>query len=196
MADEREQELTHPIILEIMPEDPRDVDPVAIGEVGRGILDEVKRDGMRVEPVYTGVRGGHELLFEILNSAQAVGQVVWADINAQGNTIGIVSGLVTILQAASSVVKSAFHARERHEEKQAKIAGGMATKGEEQHPIKILLTVDGATIPVEVSNFEDAKAMLQLAREFHAKYPNVHATEQSEVKVRAVVPKKAQRGRR
>ncbi len=197
MAEESKQETAHPIILEIMAEDPRDSDPVAIGEVGREILDEVKQDGTRVEPVYTGQRGGQELLFELIKYGQAAGQVVWADIYAQGNTIGIVSGLVTIFQASSSVVKSVFHAREKHEAKQAKLAAATATPPvQEQHPIKVILTIDGAAIPVEVGNFQDAKAILELAQEFHAKHPNVNATPQSEVKVQAVVPKKVRRKRR
>ena len=198
MVDESKQELQHPIILEILAEDPHDSDPVALGEVGRGILAEMKQDGIRVEPVYTGQRGGgHELLFEILNYVQTTGQVVWADIYAQGNTLGVISSIVTILGAVSPSVKRIFHAREKHEEKQAKLAAATSTPpAQEQHPIKIILTIDGAAIPVEVTNFQDAKAILELAQQFHAQHPNVNATPQSEVKIQTVVPKKARRGRR
>ncbi len=197
MADESKQELQHPIILEILAEDPHDADPVAIGEVGREILNEVKQDNIKIESVYTGQRGGPGLLFEVFNQVQAAGQVVWADIYAQGNTLGVISSIVTILGAASPVVKRVSQALAKHNAKQAKLAAATSTTpAQEQHPIRILLTIDGAAIPVEVSNFQDAKAMLELAQEFHAKYPNVNATPQSEVKIQTVVPKKERRKRR
>ena len=194
MAEESKQELLRPIILEIVAEDERDADPVAIGEVGRGILDEVKQDGFTVEPVYTGQRGGVELLFEIFNYVQTTAQMVGTDIYAQRDVIGVVASLLTIFDITRPLAMQVFHAREKHEAKQAVIAATPPTQ--EQHPVKISIVIDGAPITVEATNFKDAEAMLELAKEFYAKHPNVNATPQSQVKIQASVPKKARRGRR
>ncbi len=193
MAEESKQEPQRPIILEIVAEDQHDVDPVAIGEVGRGILDEVKQDGFAVEPVYTGQRGGLELLFEVFNAAQTMGQVVWADVYAQRDTIGVISSLVTIFGAASPVVKKVFQAREKHEAKQAMLA---AMPPAQEHTVKISIAIDDKSITVENADIKDADAILELAKKFHAAYPNVKATPQSQVKIQASVPKKPQRRRR
>ncbi len=185
MAEESKHEPARPVILEIVAEDERDVDPVAIGEVGRGILDEVKQDGFTVEPVYTGQRGGLELLFEIVNAAQSTGQMIYA----QRDAIGVVNNLFGIFGGVSSVVMLVFNARKKHEAKQAVVA-------QEQHPVKISIVIDGAPITVEAANFKDAETMLELAKKFHSVHPSVNATPQSQVKIQASVPKKARRGRR
>ncbi len=183
------QEPARPIILEIVAEDEHDADPVTIGEVGRGILDEVKQDGFTVEPVYTGQRGGVELLFEIFNYVQTTAQMVGTDIYAQRDVIGVVASLLTIFDITRPLAMQVFHAREKHEAKQMVVA-------QEQHPVKISIVIDGAPITVEAANFKDAEAMLELAKEFYAKHPNVNATPQSQVKIQAAVTKKARRGRR
>ncbi len=172
-----EQEPAHPIILEIVAEDERAADPVAIGEVGRGILDEVKQNGFRVEPVYTGQRGGVELLFEIFNYVQTTAQMVGTDIYAQRDVIGVVANLVTVFVGVSPLAMKIF-------------------KVQEKHPVKISVVIDGAPITVEAANFKDVETMLELAKEFYAKHPNVNATPQSQVKIQASVPKKVRRGRR
>ncbi|GAC1364945.1 MAG: hypothetical protein NVSMB38_45910 [Ktedonobacteraceae bacterium] len=56
--------------------------------------------------------------------------------------------------------------------------------------------IDGAPITIEAANFNDAEAMLELAQRFHVVHPTVNVTPQSQVKIRTVVPKKAQRRRR
>ena len=180
----------HPIILEIIAEDQHDADPVAIGEVGRGILDEVKQDGSTVEPVYTGQRGGLELLFEIYNYVQTTAQMVGTDIYAQRDMIGVVANLVTVFVGVSPLATKIFKAREKHEAKQAVVTR------EQLHPFKISVVIDGEPITVEADNFKDAEALLELAKKFHSAHPNVNATPQSQVKIQASVPKKARRGRR
>ncbi len=184
MVEERK-----PIILEIIAEDQHDMDPVAIGEVGRGILDEVKQDGFKVEPVYTGQRGGLDLLFEIFNYVQATTHAVGADIYAQRDVISEIAGLLTIFDLARPLAMKIFKAREKHEAKQAVVA-------QEQHPVKISMMIDGSPITIEAANFKDAEAMLELAKKFHSAHPNVNATSQSQIKIQASVPKKARRGRR
>ncbi len=184
MAEERK-----PIILEIIAEDNHDADPVAIGEVGRSILDEMKQDGFTVEPVYTGQRGGLELLFEIFNYVQTTAHTVGADIYAQRDVIGEIAGLLTILDIARPLAMRLFKAREKHEAKQAAIT-------QEQHPVKISLVIDGTPITIEAANFKDAEAMLELAKKFHSAHPDVNVTPQSRVKIQASVPKKVRHGRR
>ena len=189
MAEENKQEPPRPIILEIIAEDAHDADPVAIGEVGRGILDEVKQDGSTVEPIYTGQRGGLELLFEVFNYVQTTAQMVGTDIYAQRDMIGVVANLVTVFVGVSPLAMKIFKAREKHEAKQAIVA-------QEQHPVKISIVIDGEPITVEAANFQDAEALLELAKRFHSAHPNVNTTPQSQVKIQASVPKKARRGRR
>lgn len=190
MTMESKQERT--IMLEIVAEDSHDADPVAIGEVGRGILDEIKQDGVRVEPVYTGQRGGLELLFEVFNYAQTMAHTVGTDIYAQRDVIGEIANLVTVFVGVSPLAMKIFKAREKHEAKQAKATPPV----QEQHPVKMSLVIDGAPITIEAENFKDAEAMLELARTFHTAHPTVKATPRSEVKIQTVVPKKVQRRRR
>ncbi len=190
MAEENNQEQPHPIILEIMAEDPHDTDPVAIGEVGREILDEVKQDGVKVEPVYTGQRGGLELLFEVFNYVQTTAQMLGTDVYAQRDVIGEIANLVTVFVGVSPLASKLFKAREKHAAKQAMVAQ------EPQQPVKISVVIDGAPITVEATNFKDAEALLELAKKFHSAHPNVNVTSQSQVKIQASVPKKARRGRR
>ena len=190
MTDESKQELQPPIILEIIAEDPQDADPVAIGEVGRGILDEVKQEGFSVEPVYTGQRGGLELLFEIFNYVQTTAHTVGTDVYAQRDVIGEIANLVTVFVGVSPLAMKIFTAREKHATKQAIVAQ------EPQHSVKISIVIDGAPLTVEAANFKDAEALLELAKKFHSAHPNVNATSQSQVKIQASVPKKPRRGRR
>ncbi len=188
------QEQRRPIILEIVAEDERDVDPAAIGEVGREILDEVKRDGGTVEPVYTGQRGGPDLLFEIVNYVQTTAQMFGADVFAQRDVIGETASLLAIFEFARPLAMKIFNAREKHEAKQAVVT--TTPPVQEQHPVKISLVIDGEPITVEAANFKDAEAMLELAKKFHSAHPSVNATPQSQVKIQASVPKKPQRKRR
>ncbi len=165
----------HPIILEIVAEDERDSDPVAIGEVGREILDAVKRDGVTAKPVYTGQRGGLELLFELFNYAQSTAQMVGADVYAQRDAIGVVGNICTILGFVSPIAFSIFKTQ--------------------KHPVKLSIVIDGIPITVEAANLKDAEAMLERARQVAAAHPNIQVTPQSQVKVRVAVPKKPQRKR-
>ncbi len=103
-------------------------DPVAIGEVGRGILDEVKQNGFTVEPVYTGQRGGVELLFEILMLLKQRRRWFGTDIYAQRDAIGVVNNLFGILGDVSSVVMLVFYADEKHEAKHAVVAQEQASR--------------------------------------------------------------------
>lgn len=188
------QEQRRPIILEIVAEDEHDVDPAAIGEVGRGILDEVKRDGYAVEPVYTGQRGGPDLLFEIFTQLHNAAQVVGIDMFAQRDVVGEIANLITIFVGVSPLAMKIFKAREKHEAKQAVVTG--TPPAQEQHPVKISVMIDGEPITVEAANFQDAEALLELAKRFHSAHPKVNATPQSQVKIQASVPKKPQRRRR
>ena len=189
MTQQIGQELQHPIILEIIAEDPHDADPIAIGEVGREIIDEMKQDGFNVKPKYTGQRGGLEMLFEILLHVQNTAQAIGVDIY---NDRDVIANLTKILGYVSPVVMFALNARKKKMEKQATTT---QTSAQEQS-IKVNIVIDGASVPVEVSNLKDAEAVLELAKKLHSAHPKVNATPQSEVKVQAVVPKKERRGRR
>ena len=187
-------EQERPIILEIVAEDEHDVDPAAIGEVGRGILDEVKRDGYAVEPVYTGQRGGPDLLFEIFTQLHHAAQVVGTDVFAQRDVVGELANLMTIFVSVSPLAMKIFQAREKHEAKQAVITGTPPVQ--DQHPVKLSMVINEIPIRVEADNLKDAEAMFELAKKTALAHPNMHATPQSQVKLKVAVPKKAQRKRR
>ncbi len=44
--------------LEIVPDDPGDADPALVDAIGRDTTEALRQDGSRVEPIYTGQRGG------------------------------------------------------------------------------------------------------------------------------------------
>ena len=188
------QEQRRPIILEIVAEDEQDVDPAAIGEVGRGILDEVKRDGDVVKPVYTGQRGGPDLLFEIFTQLHNAAQVVGTDVFAQRDVVGEIANLITIFVGVSPLAMKIFKAREKHEAKQAVVTG--TPLAQEQHLVKLSMVINEIPIMVEADNLKDAEAMFELAKKTALAHPNMNVTPQSQVKLQVAVPKKAQHKRR
>ena len=86
------------IILEIVPADVQDPDPAAVSAAGRSIVSNLEQEGYTIKPVYTGQRGGIELLFQVvLQTAQTVGADVWA----QKDSIDLLSALSTALPNSS-----------------------------------------------------------------------------------------------
>lgn len=193
--------------VEVVPEEERDADPAAIGEVGRILVEDTKlpgrghvtppppsiapegaassagaivegiiHAGYAIAPMYTGQRGGGQLLFEVVTQAKIAAQMLGADVYANRDMIGAVGNLVGIFGTLSTFVLSVFK--------------------RQKQPVKVSIVVDGEPITVEADNLKDAQAMLELAKSFHTAHPNVVATPQSKVKVRVAVPKKQRPKRR
>lgn len=161
------------VTLEIVPLDERDPDPARIFEVSQEVVVALQQDGYRVTPMYTGQRGGIELLFQVVtNVVQTVGTDVWA----QRDTISIISGLCTIFGAVSPLVRHLFHVRRK-----------LPTH---EHEIKVSITLDDAAMEVTSSDVANDERILQLAERFLTKYPTASVTPGSKVKVRGRVPKR------
>ena len=177
-----QNEQVSPILLEIVAEDEHDVDPVAIGEASRAIMNEVKQDGHSIEPQYTGQRGGLDLIFEVLPYMRTL----WADVYTQRDTISVIANLSTVFAAISPIAMSIFKAREKQG----------TTAPTPLQPIKLTIMIDGAPITVAAADLKDAESALELAKRFHTAHSTVKPTLQSQVKIQAKVPKKQRRGRR
>src|SRR5947209_1135379 len=95
------------ILLEVGPEDGQDRDPVAIGEVGRGIVSGLRREGYAVEPVYTGQKGALELLFSVVTLLQSGAVEAWAHVD-------VVAALCTIFETTKPLLARVFKAQEKH----------------------------------------------------------------------------------
>lgn len=167
------------IFLEIVPEDEQDPDPTVINEVSRNVVDDLRQDGYEVEPLYTGQKGGLELLFQVVTQAlQTVGTAIWA----QKDTINIISDLCTIFGVASPVVMHLFRVGKR-----------LPTP---ENKIQVSITIDGAEIEVTSSDMENDERLVHLAERFLAKHPTAKPTPHSKVKVQGRVPKHQPRRRR
>jgi len=165
-----EQAQPLPVLLEIIPEDEQDTDPVAINEVGRSIVTELKQDGYAIEPVYTGQRGAIELLFTVMMFVQTVAVGAWTHLD-------VIAALCTVFETTKPVLERIF-------------------KVHEKHPVKISVAIDGAPVAVEAADLQEAEAALILAKRFHTAHPSIKMTPQSQVKVRTTVQKQQQRRRR
>jgi hypothetical protein len=166
------------ITLEIVPEDVQDPDPAAISAAGRSIVSYLEREGYPVKPVYTGQRGGIELLFQvILQATQTVGADVWA----QKDSIDLLSALCTIFATVSPLVLHVFRS---HEKQPA-----------DRQP-KVTIHIDKTGIDVTSSDVADDERIVQLAQRFLAMYPSSRVTPHSKVKVQERIPKRHRHRRR
>ena len=165
------------LTLEIVPEDPRDADPALVDAIGRDTAEALRRDGSRVEPVYTGQRGGFLVdVTMFVSTALANKDIIIAD----------VSGIVTILTSAIfPVVKQLQQAYEKRTGKDVAA----------QHPIKFTLEIEGKPVPFEVADVESAEEVLKLAQRIHADHPGM-TTRAPQSKLKTSVPKSPGRRRR
>ncbi len=152
------------ILLEVEPEDERESNPVVIGEIGRSMVSGLRQEGYTVEPMYSGQKGGLELLFAVWTLLQS-GAV------ETGTHIDAIASLCAIFETTKPLLLRVF-------------------KAQEKHPIKISVVIDGAPVSVEAADLEDAEAALVLAQRFHAAHPAVKVTGKSQVKTKVKVSKK------
>ena len=152
------------ILLEVEPEDERESNPVVIGEVGRNIVSGLRQEGCTVEPVYSGQKGGLELLFTVWTVLQSGVVEAWTHVDA-------IASLCAIFETTKPLLLRVF-------------------KAQEKHPVKISVVIDGASVSVEAADLEDAEAALVLAQRFHSAHPAVKVTPQTQVKAKVRVSKK------
>ena len=174
-------ENSHPlsITLEVISDDPNEGATAETYAVGRDTADALRNDGYIIQPVYTGRRGGGflvDVVYPALTTLWTQKEVILADLSA----------LVTILTPVVGVVQ---HLRTAHEQRVGKEAA-------RQHPLKITVEIDGATISLESFNQEDDVRAEQLARQLLAAHPHLQLTPQTRPKVTSRVPKAQQRKRR
>ncbi len=152
------------ILLEVVPEDEQESNPVVTGEVGRSIVNGLRQEGFVVEPVYTGQRGALALLFTVVTVLQSGALEAWTHIDA-------IAALCTVFETTKPLLARVF-------------------KAQEKHPVKISVEIDGAPVSVEAADLQDAEAALILAKRFHTAHPAVKVTPQSQVKAKVRVSKK------
>jgi hypothetical protein len=185
MENQQDSVTSQPITLtlEVVPENPLDSDPALVDGVGRDTADGLRSEGYIVQPAYTGTRGGP--LFEIYVFLSQTFAAAWANKEA---LIADVSGLVTILSAAASVVKKA---RQAYEQRVGKDTA-------QQYPISFTLDINGTSVPFAVADVAGAEDFLKMAQRLQASHPSLQGTDPSRSKagVKARVPKQPQRKRR
>lgn len=152
------------ILLEVEPEDEQESNPVVIGEVGRNMVHGLRQEGYGVERVYSGQRGGLELLFAVWTVVQGGAMVAWSHVDA-------LAALCAIFETTKPLLLRVF-------------------KSQEKHSIKISVVIDGAPVSIEAADLEGAEAALKLAQRFHAAHPAVKVTGKSQVKAKVRVSKK------
>src|SRR5215469_13255130 len=89
------------IELEFVPEDERDADPAAVGEVGRSVIEALTQDGYTVQPVYTGERGGFLLAIPLV--LLLAGQAIAANKDL----------LIELLKTVQPVIAYVFRGRDK-----------------------------------------------------------------------------------
>lgn len=152
------------ILLEVVPEDEQESNPVMIGEVGRNIVSGLRQEGYTVESVYSGQKGGLALLFTAWAVLQSGAVEAWTHVDA-------IAALCAIFETTKPLLLRVF-------------------KVQEKHSVKISVVIDGAPVSVEAADLEDAEAALKLAQRFHSAHPAVKVTAQSQVKAKVRVSKK------
>ena len=167
--------------LEIVPDDPRDADPALVDAIGRDATDALRQDGSRVEPVYTGQRGG--FLVDVTMFVSTAATYAWAN---KDIIIADISGIVTIL--TSAVLPVVKQLRQAYEKRVGKNVA-------EQYPIKFTLEIAGKPVSFEVADLEGAEGVLKLAQRIHADHPGM-TTKTPQSKLTTSVPKGPVRRRR
>ena len=145
------------LTLEIVPDDP--VDAHLVDAIGRDASDALRQDGSRVEPVYTGQRGGFLVDVTMLVSTAATSAWINKDI-----IIADLSGIVTIL--TSAVLPVVKRLRQAYDKRVGKEVAA-------QHPIKFTLEIAGKPVQIEVADLEHAEGVLKLAQRMHADHPGM-----------------------
>ena len=162
------------IALEVVPEDPDNVDLASVHAIGRDTADALRQIGCTIELIYTGQRGGFlvNVLIPALTTLWSQKEIILADGSA----------LVTLLTPVALLVKHLQNAQEKH----------VGKNTAQQLPIKITVEIDGVSILIESPNLETADAIMKLAESFQKEHPTVakKVTKQSNIKVKASVPRR------
>jgi hypothetical protein len=185
MVSQQDSITSQPITLtlEVLPEDPLNSDPALVDAVGRDTANALRSEGYTVQPVYTGTRGSS--LIEIIAFLSQTLATTWVN---KEILIADVSGLVTILTSAATVISKARQAYEKRVGKDTA----------QQYPISFTLDINGMSVPFAVSDVENAEDILKMAQRLQTSHPNIAHTDPSQSKagVKASVPKQPQRKRR
>jgi hypothetical protein len=185
MENQQDSATSQPVTLtlKVVPEDPLNSDPALVDAVGRDTADVLRSEGYTVQPANTGTRGGP--LFEIYVFLSQTLAAAWANKEA---LIADVSGLVTILGAAVTVVTKARQAYEKRVGKDAA----------QQYPISFTLDINGTSVPFAVSDVECAEEIIKMAHRLQEIHPSLIGIDASRSKagVKASVPNQPQRKRR
>src|SRR5579859_3351471 len=96
--------------LVLAPADERDPDPAELTRVGQQLTSELKRDGWKITPTYTGRRGGVELLFQVVQQVVPTIQAVEVQVMSHQAEIDVVTALTTTFATLFPLVRHLFQA--------------------------------------------------------------------------------------
>jgi hypothetical protein len=169
------------LTLVIAPEGEQETDPTAIYELVHDTRTALRHQGLTIEPLYTGQRGGIEQIFQIvLTDLTTIG----ATIMAQKQAIELVASLCSIFQAISLLVTSLFQAHQKQADTSA------------SHKLTVSVTIEGVTIELTAADVANDERILALAERILSLHPALKLSTQPTVQVTARVPKKQHRGRK
>src|SRR5450759_294428 len=148
MESQHDSAISQPITLtlDVVSTDPLKSDLALVDAVGRDTADALRIEGYTVQSIYTGTRGGP--LVEVIAFLSQTLATAWANKEA---LIADVSGLVSILTAASVVIKKVWQAYEKRVGKDIS----------QKYPISFTLGINGMSIPFAVSDVENAEDILK-----------------------------------
>jgi len=177
------------IILELVPES--ETSPALVHEMGRSLVTSLQHEGYDLRPVYTGTRGGL-FVVEVIKTVTPVLTQVATFIQANHATIeealSDTSSLVTIMGSAIALIKYVFSAH--------KNLVGPTEAGE--FPLKVTITIDGASIEVEGQDVAQVDATLALTFKYVSAHPKTarQVTAKSKTNIHTLVPSKPRRRKR
>ncbi|GAC1350912.1 MAG: hypothetical protein NVSMB27_38000 [Ktedonobacteraceae bacterium] len=153
------------IMLEIVPEDSRDADVVAMGELGRRLIADLTQEGYSVHPVETGQCGGLEILYEVVQTVGTLAEVAWQ----HKDILDTASSLYTMFVAASPLAVRLLYKKGEHHT-------STASTREHDPEVKVSIKLDGAEIAVTSRDVENDERVRQLAEHFLAAHPATKLT--------------------
>jgi polyisoprenoid-binding protein YceI len=149
------------IILELVPASD-ETNPALVNALGRAVVESLERDGYDLHPVYTGMRGG-PFLVEVMHTITQTATFVWANHATIEEAINDTSAVVTIMGVVIPLIKRVFHTYETQ----------VGTNEAREHPIKVTVTIEGASIEIEAQDMAQVDAALTAAQKYAAAYPLV-----------------------
>jgi hypothetical protein len=168
------------VLLEIFPEDAQDADAAALHDVAQQTLADLRKQGFTsIDPMYTGQRGGIDLIFQLIFTTM---HTLSTDVLVQKDFLDVLAALCTIFVTIKPVLSALFRTHTKQETQES--------------AIKVFVKVDHAEIEVTSSDVANDERIVHLAERFLAEHPTARVQQQAKVHIRRSVPRSKPRSRR